>query len=142
MIVFLDFDGVVHGISRRSFNEECIGHIESCLAEHDGKIVIISSWKDERPLDELVRRLQVLGERVIGKCGEEPAYTRVPREHLVDEWLKDNEHDGPWLALDDNPTWYGRHEPRVLATTPRTGFTEEDIPRLHALVKAIRAGKL
>lgn len=141
MIVFLDFDGVVHGVSHRSFNRECIGHIETCLQEYDGSIVIISSWKDELPLDELVHRLNVLGKRVIGKCSEEPAFTRVPREHLVDEWLGDNGYEGPWLALGDNPSWYGRHEPRVLATIPRTGFTKEDVPRFHALVKAIRVGK-
>lgn len=142
MIVFLDFDGVVHGVSQDPFNEECILHIEACVAEHCGQIVIISSWKDELPPDTLVRRLRAIGARVIGACGEERPFTRVPGEQLVDEWLRENEYDGPWLALDDNPTWYGRHQQRVLATTPKTGFTAADVPRFRALAKAIKAGEL
>jgi len=141
MIAFLDFDGVVHGVHGDPFDGECMAQLEACLAEYDSRVVIISSWKDELPLDVLLLRLRQLGRRVVGACAEEPAFTRVPREQLVDQWLMENAYSGPWLALDDNPTWYGRHYERVLATTPKTGFTEDDVPRFHALVAAIRAGE-
>ena len=139
MVVFLDFDGVLHGVSRPAFNEESMKHLEACLEIHGASIVIISSWKDELPLDELVRRLGSLGHRVIGKCNEEPAFTKVPRESLVDAWLADQEYAGPWLAVDDHPQWYGRHAVQVYATASKTGFTEDDVAAFHALARTVQS---
>jgi len=134
VIVFLDFDGVLHGVSGPAFDERCISLLEASLAVYDAKVVIISSWKDELPLEVLTPRLRKLGARVIGACGEEPAFTKTPREQLVDDWLKLNEYDGFWIAVDDHPHWYGRHQGRVLATSSKTGFIEEDIERLDLLL--------
>jgi len=137
VIVFLDFDGVLHGIRGPAFDDQCISHLEACLTAYDAKIVIISSWKDELPLEALTPRMGQLGARVIGACAEEPAFTKTPREYLVDEWLRSHEYEGPWIAVDDNPAWYGRHEERVLATSSTTGFVEEDVQRLHALAQTL-----
>lgn len=137
MIVFLNFDGVLHGISGPTFDDKCISHLEASLTAYDAKVVIISSWKDELPLEALTRRMGQLGVRVIGACAEEPAFTKTPREHLVDEWLRSHEYEGPWIAVHDHPSWYGRHDGRVLGAAPRTGFGEEDIPRMHALVRKV-----
>lgn len=131
----MDFDGVLHGIRGPAFDEQCISHLEASLTAYDAKVVIISSWKDELPLEVLTHLMGQLGARVIGACAEEPAFTKTPREYLVDEWLRSHEYEGPWIAVDDNPSWHGRYEDRVLGTAPTTGFGEEDIPRVHALVR-------
>lgn len=137
MIAFLDFDGVTHGVNAAQFDRRCLAYLASCFERHDARVVIISAWRHELPLTELVRRLGELGTRVIGACGDEPAFTRVPRESVIDGWLAENSYPGPWLAIDDNPGWYGRHEPRVVATNPRTGFTDADGVKFDVLVQQL-----
>jgi len=134
MIVFLDFDGVTHGTSGATFSEGCLSLLNAVLTEHSARVVIISSWRDEMPLQSLVSELRQVGRHVIGVAPEEPAYTRTPRELVVRQWLAENGYTGPWLAIDDNPRWYGDLAPRVVATDPRLGFTGNDAERFRELV--------
>ena len=87
MLLFLDFDGVLHPVSGSSkFNLGSMREIKAVINYFkDLQIVITSSWREEKSLNELVTLLgSVVGERVIGTTPiiDDP-FLHFPRYHEV-----------------------------------------------------------
>lgn len=108
MILFLDFDGVLHAASNHANSQEQFKRLpllENWLrANLDVDIVISSSWREDLEFEALVQLFREdLRHRVIGKCPiilltEDMNYYRFEE---IKSWLKLEKYDGLWLALDD-----------------------------------------
>lgn len=138
MIVFLDFDGVTHGLSRPAFNPGCLGLLDVVLQEHEAKVVISSSWRYDYPVDRLVARLGPVGRFVIGITPDDPGRSKTPRLDALQEWLRQAAYAGPWLAIDDKPQWYGDLATHVVAPDPAIGFQAVDAEAFRRLAKQVR----
>lgn len=145
-ILFLDFDGVTHPEGCRTADLFCrLPLIEGVLLRHPHvQIVVSSSWRKNRPLEELRQRFRLeLRERVVGctplarqdPC--EPAMGYV-REIECLTWLQAHRQDVQWVALDDNPLLFQKDCPNLLAIDGRVGFTEVDALRLDARLQPMQ----
>jgi len=141
MILFLDFDGVLHPVSGApTFNPDSIRELETVLQLFPTlKIVITSSWREEKSLDEMIALLgPELGKRVIGTTPiiDDP-FLHFPRYREVCAYLDTaTEGDKSWVALDDEAGNYPKDIPVVLIDR-RTGFTSLDRERLISVIKKL-----
>ena len=140
MLLFLDFDGVLHPVSGTpTFNPDSMRELETVIEQFPSlKIVITSSWREEKSLDELVKLLGPgLGQRVIGTTPiiDDP-FLHFPRYHEACAYLDTvTERDPIWFALDDEVGNYPLDAP-VVITDRRTGFTSADRENLIAIIMA------
>lgn len=138
MILFLDFDGVLHpqydGAWVPPGQAFChLPRLEVVLRGFPGVDLVISSeWRKQFPLDALRARFSHdIAARIVGAT---PAlasaahagrrYVPARREAEMLQWLglAGRPADGPWLALDDAIWLFDRYRDRVVACAARTGF--------------------
>lgn len=135
MILFLDYDGVLHPDpcpdTRRLF--ENAGRLADALDEFpEVGIVLSTSWRNVRLESELIDPLPAaLRARVLGinpRFGEFPAAAaRIPyRRHAeCEQWLLSNDMaDSPWWALDDRAYWFAPYCENLIQCDARWGFDE------------------
>jgi hypothetical protein len=138
MILFLDFDGVLHPApSPECFDRGCMSHLEAVLQEYPQlDIVITSSWRELKSIEELKGFLgSVIGSRVISTTPviDDP-FIKFVRYYEVQEYLRFNDlFHTPWIALDDEIGNYPENSP-VIFTNYRTGLTMEDAIKLRAMI--------
>ncbi len=148
-ILFLDFDGVTHPDPCREIEYfRQLPLIEDVLRnQRRVYIVISSSWRYDRAIDELRERFSPdLRSRVIGVT---PSVTRtddegwIPR-HLLQhhrewecrKWLRQHKAaDVPWLAIDDVAEWFTPECPHLLVTMSDGGFQSEQVDVLRRMIK-------
>ena len=149
MIIFLDFDGVLHPEHCAQQELFCrLGLFETWLRERPAvDVVISSSWRESVPLDTLKGYFAPnIQSRVIGTTpishrepwdefeGELPPL-RFVREAEVSLWLRQR---GPasvsWAALDDQAWRYKPFNPRLVVCDGTVGLTPNDLDRLDALI--------
>lgn len=142
MILFLDFDGVLHPITGSPpFKPDCMAVLSNILdAYPEIRIVITSSWREEKSLDELVSLLgEQIGSSVIGTTPIiDEAFMHNVRYHEALEYLKGSslEHF-PWFAIDDERGSYPDNVP-VILTDRRSGLTSADVIKIKTLIEAIK----
>jgi hypothetical protein len=141
MILFLDFDGVLHPepLSDLTRLFERAPLLEACLAQFpDVKIVITSTWRNERSMEELKAILGPgLASRVVGIT---PKWIEVPesfdrigyqRHAEIDGWLRIHAPVWEsWVALDDKSWLFKPFLEQLVKVDPTTGLTEESIVKL------------
>lgn len=131
-IIFLDFDGVMHPPncpSRRFF--EKLPLLERLLRPYrDVQIVVASSWRRTRTLDELrdlfspAMRPRVVGATPVLKWQGGPGHRQ--KECLA--WLAKFAPDATWIAMDDEAALY---EPgRVIVCDAAAGLGASEIEQL------------
>lgn len=130
MIVFLDIDGVTHPVSGSSpFQPDCLDALVKTFSQLDAEIVITSTWRLDRSIDELRMLLgSDIGDRIIDVTPDldlDP-FLKWPRAREVVAWLQSNRsQDVKWVAIDDEegnyPTGHSYLSDR------RTGFIESDV---------------
>lgn len=145
MILFLDFDGVLHTNGDSSEHFSCAPALWGLLRRHpDVRVVFSTGWRFEHPLDEL-RQL------VCANGGEDLAdrfiATTPLLRHDVDErsrekdclaWLAANGKEGArWLAIDDMPSLFTRGTPHFYHVTPKRGLMDYDVERISVLIGRI-----
>ena len=145
MLLFLDFDGVLHSayafrqeqmfsqipIFERFFRQPENAHIQ---------FVISSTWRSGRDLAALRRPFSPdIAQRIIGKTPEHVATSPIAtREQEILCYLDDNLiPNEPWLALDDARSYFNHHSQRVYFCTAGTGLTERDLPELSQLIHRV-----
>ena len=105
MILFLDFDGVLHTI--QATESEGFAHVpalEAVLREFPSvQIVISSSWRYHENLEQLRLRFSPdIAARIIGVTPAlEPSWQEYARFLEISAWIEQNDYCGDWLALDD-----------------------------------------
>lgn len=115
MILFLDFDGTTHPFGCNSKDDfSCLPRIERVLREFPKVRVVISSWwRDGATLEQLRSYFSHdMCERVIDVTPIEKALPygsdsgiivgAMERGEEVALWMKLNNYQGPWVALDDD----------------------------------------
>jgi hypothetical protein len=150
MILFLDFDGVLHP-------DPC--HDAAQLFEHaprlagvlddfpEVSVVLSTSWRTERTIDDLVAALpEPMRPRVLGVTPLSSAF-RVPprlmpyrRQAECERWLEDNDAGArDWLALDDRASWFEPYFDALIECDSLRGFDEFAERRLRsALIRGRR----
>lgn len=141
MILFLDFDGVLH--EDPCYDETRLFARAPDVAQSlepfpEVRIVLSTSWRSQRPLDELLRPLpETLGRRVIGATplttsADTPAALRPYRRHAeCATWLRANGHENtPWFAIDDRPSLFAPHCEQLILCDSNVGFVDATARRL------------
>lgn len=145
MILFLDFDGVLHSEVKTSDREifSKTPHLWEILRQvPEAEVVFSTSWKSQFPLDELIGFAtsnggEDLAHRFLGCTpdvpkGDRDDYRRREIECLA--WLAENEkrfpvhrRPPPWLALDDIAYWFTIPCWNLHVVDYRTGLTDADV---------------
>lgn len=150
MILFLDFDGVLHPDpcfdARRLF--ERVPMLAAVLARFaEIEIVLSTNWRSNKSLAELRAPLGALAPRVVGvtphfsSFAAPAALTPYARHAECMQWLADADAgEREWIALDDRPTLFAPDCDRLIACDSAHGLDEPSAGRLcFALARAQRA---
>lgn len=142
MILFLDFDGVLHPsvcadrtqlLCRRPMLEDTLRHVRHV------EIVISSTWRSGRSLSEL-RALfsDDIALRIVGvtpdwrTLQDEKSFGTYVRQAEIEAWLRQNRSAwSQWVAVDDQPHLYKPFLKNLLLTDPKVGLSEETCAALH-----------
>jgi hypothetical protein len=150
MILFLDFDGVLH-------TDPC--YSEARLFEHAPRlaaaiesfpelsIVLSTAWRQQHPLHALIAPLPLaVRERVVGVtpdfslAGTPPALIPYRRQAECHCWLHENgQADAQWLAIDDRPSLFVPYCEQLIVCESHLGLTEAVATRLHNALRRARA---
>lgn len=115
MILFLDFDGVLHKPVTYKKEEQFVRVplLEATLRRvPEVDIVISSSWRLQRSLSELRGEFSAdIAAKIIDVTPHgvdpSPALWRYPRHAEIDAWLRAQKRlNEPWVALDDRADWF------------------------------------
>ncbi|UOB05887.1 HAD domain-containing protein [Cupriavidus campinensis] len=142
MLLFLDFDGVMHPVGCSVDRYFChLDLVQDWLRRHPAiKVVISSSWRTAHPLDEIQSYFaEDLGHRVIGttpigitKAGELPSYER---EAGIEEFLARNSlTNTAWVAIDDQPHLFSPACDRLVVCDGAIGLTYAHLEQVDCLL--------
>jgi hypothetical protein len=135
MLLFLDFDGVLHPVRSNGLGFFCrLELLETTLARYpDVQIIISSSWREAYPGGVLSDMLGRLGSRFIG-------LTPVLGESRYSEILKVMEaHPNiPYVILDDDPSLFPTDCQELLLCDPLIGFDERAVEELERRIQSAR----
>ena len=146
MILFLDFDGVLHPEYDRQAAPADVAfchlpRFEAVMRDHpEVEIVISSTWREQFPLDDLRARFSPdIAARIVGATPITPRidgkYLPARREGEILDWLRqaEREHE-PWLALDDAAWQFQQHRDRLIACTWYVGLDDTAEAALRTLL--------
>lgn len=146
MILFLDFDGVLHPQPNDGAQFSNAPRVWELLARHpEVSIVFSTGWRFEHPVDSLrgfatAQGGEHLADRFIDATPllRHDAETGS-REQDCRAWLAANRHSGPWLALDDMPSLFEPDSAHLYPVNAKRGLMHYDVERISALiVRALR----
>jgi hypothetical protein len=137
MILFLDFDGVLHPavnydatqlLSKLPMLETVLRHCP------DVEVVISSTWRENRTLAQLQALFSPdIAPRIAGVTPQwrniqsADTYGTYVRQAEVEAWLRSAGRAWQqWLAVDDQPHLFRPFCKQLLLTNPTTGLTESD----------------
>lgn len=143
MIMFLDFDGVLHPNPNEGHAFSCVENLWTILRRHEEiQVVFSTGWRFEHYLDELRELVSAgggedLAERFIDATP--PLRHRDEagsREKDCRAWLEAQTHDGPWLALDDMPSLFQPDSANLYAVNPKRGLMHYDVERIGSRIRS------
>lgn len=150
LIIFLDFDGVLHPFFPRAelsddenkyFSyvknfEEAITHIQN---HFNVRIVISSSWRLNKTIEELKtnfsKNISALIIDITPEINDEVLYHGL-REMEAKQWLLENETYNIWIALDDHEFLWSTKDNLVICND---GFKKEETSDLFKKVYNLKA---
>lgn len=147
MILFLDFDGVLHqwGCPRDEFFAY-LPRLEAVLRKYKHvRIVVCSDWRFTHSLEALKAKFSHdIAERVIGQTPtlmpSRSAYEGLRRREAM-KFLKDNNLDQTlWCALDDLQELWEPIDRRIIVCANEFGKNEER--RLRVFLKAQEGARI
>lgn len=136
MIIFLDFDGVLHpehdGEPTPAEREFChLPRFEAIMRDYpEVEIVISSTWREYLSLGELRARFSPnIAARIIGVTPLTPRidgkYLPARREGEILDWLTAaGRGQEPWLALDDAAWQFPQYRNNLVVCSWRIGLDE------------------
>lgn len=142
MILFLDFDGVLHPLMRRGLDFCRLPLLWEILrAALEVRVVFSTSWREVYRPDEIVEFVtygggEDLAHRIIGQTPSLENEGRYWRRDLeIQSWLDANHHTGQWLALDDMPEIFSGGHPNLYVVDGTRGLTNEDVFAILEIIK-------
>ena len=154
MIIFLDFDGVLHPADPLASQLFVKRHLLWRLLDECSEIEVVfsTSWRDSHPVDELISFVTAGGgEHLAGRfVGATPVRLVEPgatlgqvyqRETEIRLWLAGTgEHSRNWIAVDDFAAYFSPGCANlVLIEDHEQGMTETDLLRLRARCASLAA---
>lgn len=146
MILFLDFDGVLH--PEPCFSQDMLfcfmPNFEKILREYPQISVVISStWRETRSIDMLRGYFSIdVRHRIIGVTPSWKNHQELfdvigyQRQTEVEAWLRDSDEPWtPWVAIDDKPFLFRPFLNNLVKTNSLTGFNEAAEAQLRTLLK-------
>lgn len=138
MILFLDFDGVLHPEYEREPipPDRAFCHLprfETIMRDFPSvEIVISSMWRHQFSLENLRSRFSPdIGNRITGTTLLRSV--RTSREEEIVEWLAAQNRTGErWVALDDATWQFNHHRDRLVECTWYLGLDDEVETKLRA----------
>lgn len=144
MILFLDFDGVLHP---RSYGEKpfsSLPRFEAVLRDFQFvDVVIASTWREDMDLKQLRALFSPdIRPRIIGTTPvieiEFPVGPHGTREKEIRLFLDQNNFEGmPWLALDDEERLFSPGCGNLVECSTHVGFDANAERRLRAMLKEL-----
>lgn len=144
MLIFLDFDGVLHPTGKDKNKEvfACIMPLWKILRScSDVNVVFTTSWRDIYKLDEMVEFVtygggEDLASRFIGSTPNLEGGGYYGRRDLeIEQWLSDNNYSGQWLAIDDMPEIFNGDYTNLYVVDGRLGLTDADALEIMGKIK-------
>lgn len=144
MILFLDFDGVLHPDTIEDASDLfcCRRHLWTMLDEAQLlEVVLSTSWRFKHSLDDMVAQVTAGGgehhaPRFIGatpklEVENEKSDLYRSREKECLAWLQaSGEPSREWIALDDVAYLFSFPQPRLVLVNHETGLTETDVAQI------------
>lgn len=144
MIIFLDFDGVLHPIQRAEPDFCRLELLWKILrACQNVEVVFSTSWRETKTMQELAMLVthgggEDLVRRIIGSNPSTPRARSTyvagaqPTRHVeCERWLAENgQQHRAWLALDDIPEIFPPLSPTLYLVNGRAGLTEADVEKI------------
>ncbi|MFJ9535152.1 HAD domain-containing protein [Herbaspirillum sp. NPDC101396] len=135
MILFLDFDGVLHPLNREDGALSRLPQLEITLRKfNEIDIVISSAWRQEYSLTQLRGYFSDdIQRRIIDVT---PVLDHLDNRYLrqaeIDLWLRNagREYEG-WIALDDSEWLFPPGCRNLILVDPEVGFDEAVEDALH-----------
>ena len=148
MILFLDFDGVLH--PEPCYDKQslfcCLPRLENVLRDFPKvRVVISSTWRETRSLSEIQSSFSAdISSRIIGMT---PSWRDLPdllevvgyqRQTEVEAWLRGSEEPWlSWIAIDDKAFLFKPFLPNLVKTNSLVGFDEDSELRLRQKLLAV-----
>jgi hypothetical protein len=142
MILFLDFDGVLHPAKKNGEPVFCrLPLLWNILrACPNVQVVFSTTWREDFSFEYILDCVtsgggEDLAHRFISTTPNlESAGHYGRRELEIQEWRNDNAHHGRWLAIDDMAELFSRH-PNLYLVDGDTGLTGADVEKIIALTR-------
>lgn len=144
MLIFLDFDGVLHPASEDILADQVFCHLprfEAIMRDFPlVEIVISSMWRYQFSLENLRARFSPdIAARIIDTTQQteriEGEYLPARREGEILDWLAAAGREGsPWIAIDDASWQFQLHRDKLVACTWYVGLDETAETQLRALL--------
>ena len=149
MIVFLDFDGVLHPdpcVDAKRLFEHAPRLAQAVHDFPDVGLVLSTAWRQTRPYQQLLVMLPAgLRERIIGMTPNfgdfAPHASLIPYRRQAEcvQWLQQNRLQGEaWLALDDRYGLFTPYCENLIACQPQSGFDADVSARLRSALQRER----
>ena len=134
MILFVDFDGVLHP-QNKAVVFSCTSVLWAVMRRHPELLVVISSsWRWDRSVEAMKQLMTAnggedLANRIVGATPKLQHTKDIgSRQIECEAWLQANEMSGmPWLALDDMPELFEPSSAHLYLVSSRLGLTEADV---------------
>ena len=142
MLVFLDFDGVLHPYPCSDSEYFCwMDNLESVLHTFPNtEVIISSSWREHYDFSALQQLFpKSIQKQIIGVTPviTESSYDEGGRELEIVLWLQQQkrEHEN-WIAIDDNIYLFDQHVHKVIECDSMTGLDDEITQKLWLILKS------
>ncbi|RZI44409.1 hypothetical protein EGT07_03035 [Herbaspirillum sp. HC18] len=129
MILFLDFDGVLHPFDHPAGVFVLLPDFERVMRDfRDVDIVISSAWRELHPLPALKSLFSPdIRRRIIGAT---PVFNGMDhpyiREAEILAWLRETGRENEaWLAIDDTDWFFSPDCSNLVLVNPDTGFNDD-----------------
>ncbi len=135
LVLFLDFDGVLHPLGCRPHEEFCyvknfVDAVRLVDPQHKTPIVISSLWRHNSGLVELRTQFPTdIASQIVGVTPFKTAHEvsqiadwsiyggveslQKHRQREISQWMHECAPDGNWLAIDDQPSYFHDNESRL-----------------------------
>lgn len=123
MLIFLDFDGVLHPTGKEQRHFSCLPIFENAMRQcPSAKIVITSTWRLAYNMDALKRIFsEDIRSRIIGCTPEGDSEDRYARSREIESYLVSEKLQVKWIAIDDSAGQF-RPGTALVLTDGKRGF--------------------
>ena len=148
MILFLDFDGVLHPIEAEGAELfSCLQQLWTLLRRHpEIDVVFSTAWRSRLSLNTLREYVTMdggedLAPRFIAATTDKIDHDSDLESRLIEceSWLAENAREqDPWIAIDDMAGLFG-HKPaaNVYIVNSAHGLREHDVEAISALIRRL-----